>query len=404
VLFGKQLFYNANVGPRDHDGENRINTDGYLTCASCHLEGHADQRVWDFTQAGEGLRNTVSLLGRRGTGHGRVHWTANFDEIQDFEHPIRDLFGGTGLMDDAEFDTGTRNTPLGDRKAGLSVELDALAAYVASLDRVNPSPRRNPDSTLTADALAGKALFQSLNCVSCHAGPDFTDSASDFLHDVGTIRPSSGGRLGAPLTGLDTPTLKGIWETAPYLHDGSAANLLDVLTTANPAGKHGSLSSLTPPELAQLVAYLEQIDEEEAASPPSLLFVARLSGGRGLGKVVLKDDGTTALISLRPSGLSGTQTEAHLHGPGGMKIALPLGSFIDHVLLLTPPQVAQLKRGDLSFDVHTDAHPAGEAEGPIVDPYASPAAPGSSDRGCGMTGLEGLLTLLPFFFRRRFFR
>jgi hypothetical protein len=87
-----------------------------------------------------------------------------------------------------------------------------------------------------------------------------------------------------------------------------------------------------------------------------------------------------------------------------MKIALPLGSFIDHVLLLTPPQVAQLKRGDLSFDVHTDAHPAGEAEGPIVDPYASPAAPGSSDRGCGMTGLEGLLTLLPFFFRRRFFR
>ena len=79
-------------------------------------------------------------------------------------------------------------------------------------------------------------------------------------HDVGTLKPSSGGRLGGPLDGIDTPTLRGLWATAPYLHDGSAATLRDVLTTANPAGRHGNLSPLTPAQIDQLVEYLNQIE------------------------------------------------------------------------------------------------------------------------------------------------
>src|SRR5690349_8463178 len=169
------------------------------------------------------------MQGRRGMGHGRVHWSANFDEIQDFEHDIRNAFGGTGFMTDAQFNTGTRNQPLGDAKAGINAELDALAAYVTSLSQVGPSPYRNADGTLTA-----QALFKGAGgCSGCHSGSDFTDSASGVLHDVGTIKASSGKRLGGTLTGIDTPTLKGVWDTAPYLHDGSAATLLDVLTTQN---------------------------------------------------------------------------------------------------------------------------------------------------------------------------
>ena len=37
-------------------------------------------------------------MGRAGTGQGNVHWTANFDEIQDFEHDMRGPFGGTGFL------------------------------------------------------------------------------------------------------------------------------------------------------------------------------------------------------------------------------------------------------------------------------------------------------------------
>jgi cytochrome c peroxidase len=258
VLKGKQVFYNA--------ADARMARDGYLSCASCHLDGGQDGRVWDFTDRGEGLRRTISLLGRRGTGQGRVHWTGNFDEIQDFEHDMRAAFGGTGFLSDAQFNTGTRATPLGDRKAGLSPDLDALAAYVASLDRVPASPFRQAGGELTADGAAGRQLFRQLGCASCHSGPDFTDSATGVRHDVGTLKPSSGRRLGQPLTGLDTPTLKGLWLTGPYLHDGSAPTLMDVLTTANPAGRHGDTAGLTEAQRLQLVAYLRQIDESEPAA------------------------------------------------------------------------------------------------------------------------------------------
>ena len=83
--------------------------------------------MWDLTGFGEGLRNTIALRGRGGMRHGGLHWSNNFDEVQDFEGQIRVLAGGTGLMSDAQFNTGTRNQPLGAPKVGVSADLDALA-------------------------------------------------------------------------------------------------------------------------------------------------------------------------------------------------------------------------------------------------------------------------------------
>ena len=253
VLLGKKLFYDA--------ADTRLARDAYMSCASCHNDGGHDGRTWDFTGLGEGLRNTITLRGRAGA-QGNKHWTGNFDEIQDFEGQIRTFALGTGLMTDAQFNTGTRSQPLGDRKTGVSADLDALAAYVASLAQTQPSPNRQANGTLTADAAAGLAIFRGAGgCLACHGGTDASDSAGNVLHDVGTIKASSGKRLGATLTGLDTPSLKGVWATAPYLHDGSAATLLDVLTTANTANKHGAANSLTAAQRTQLVAYLQQVDD-----------------------------------------------------------------------------------------------------------------------------------------------
>lgn len=253
VLLGKQLFHNAE--------DTRMGLEGYLSCGACHFEGLEDGRVWDFSTLGEGLRNTVALLGRPSQEHGRLNWSANVDEVQDFERQIRLLFKGVGFLPDEIYLEGTRSEPLGDPLAGLSPELDALAAYVASLDRVNPSPYRNPDGSLTPDGEAGQALFLKLGCDFCHAGAGFTDSPRGTLHDVGTLSELSGERAGDLLFGIDTPTLLGVWETAPYLHDGSAASLRDVLTTRNVDDLHGYVSILSEAELDQLVAYLEQIDE-----------------------------------------------------------------------------------------------------------------------------------------------
>ena len=256
VLAGKKVFHDAS--------DERMDNEGYISCGSCHFEGIDDGRVYDFSTRGEGLRNTVALLGRRGTKQGRLNWAATLDEIQDFEHQMRDLFKGRGFIADGVFHAGNHDQPLGAAKAGLSPELDAMAAYVSSLDHVNPSPFRNADGTFTKDALAGKASFEKLGCDSCHAGSEFTDSARNFLHDVGTITPLSGKRAGETLLGFDTPTLLGVWETAPYLHDGSAATLRDVLTSKNRDDLHGYVSSLSSREVDELVAYLLQIDGDIA--------------------------------------------------------------------------------------------------------------------------------------------
>jgi YVTN family beta-propeller protein len=248
VLRGKQLFYDARDG--------RLARDGYLSCASCHNDGLSDGRTWDLTNLGEGLRNTISLRGRAGA-QGRLHWSANFDEVQDFEGQIRALSQGTGLMTDATYNTGTRAQPLGDPKAGISADLDALAAYVGSLSSFAPSPFRTASGSLSDSALAGRGVFAA-QCVSCHGGSAFSDSAALALRDVGTIKPSSGSRLGGSLLGLDTPTLRDVWLTAPYLHDGSAVSVSAAIQA------HKNLL-LTPTELANVTAFTQQIGAEEAA-------------------------------------------------------------------------------------------------------------------------------------------
>ena len=261
VALGQRTFY-ASRDPR-------MSRTSYLSCASCHLDGEGDNLVWDFTQRGEGLRNTIPLQGRGGTDHGPMHWSANFDEVQDFEHDIRGGQGGRGFLSDAVFHADGHDVTLGTPKVGLSAELDALAAYVASLRRVGTSPfRRDGDAAWAASRARGEALFRSeeTRCATCHSGPRYTDSAflpgtrTPVLHDVGTLGPGSGQRLGATLTGLDTPTLRDLWRTAPYLHDGSAPTLREVLVSRNRDDRHGRTSGLAEGQLADLETFLLSVE------------------------------------------------------------------------------------------------------------------------------------------------
>ena len=309
MLKGKQLFYDA----RDP----RLARDAYLSCASCHNDGGYDGRTWDLTGMGEGLRNTASLRGRSGA-QGFLHWSGNFDEVQDFEAQIRSLAGGSGLMSDAEFNTGTRSQPLGTAKAGVSADLDALAAYVASLNKFANSPRRNASGSMTAAAVAGREVFRAQNCAQCHGGTSFTISASANLQNVGTLKPVSGSRLGGALTGIDVPTLRDVWATAPYLHDGSAATLSTAITA------HGGVT-LTTTQLQNLVAYVEQIGGQETSAPlpnkpPSLLNPGNQSGYTGtavnLGLTASDADGEVLSFSATglPTGLAISSSTGRITG------------------------------------------------------------------------------------------
>ncbi len=87
-----------------------------------------------------------------------------------------------------------------------------------------------------------------MGCAACHPPGLFTDLRS---YDVGTC-----GRFDKPADRFDTPALVEAWRTAPYLHDGSAASMTDVLTAHNPHDKHGHTSHLTPQEVQDLAAYV----------------------------------------------------------------------------------------------------------------------------------------------------
>ena len=323
VLEGKRIFYSA--------GDSRMSMDGYLSCSSCHIDGRHDGRTRDFTDRGEGLRNTTTLEGRAGTAHGRLHWSANFDEIHDFEHDIRFAFLGRGFMTDEDF--SQTDTTLGHPKAGKSAELDAMNAYVESLATFPQSPYRKWTGDLRGDAPAGQAIFNAKGCYKCHGGEHFTDSPQGNRHNVGTLKDTSGSRLGGVLGGLDTPTLRGLWDSAPYLHDGSAKNLSQVLNNEIHLNA-GTVETglLSDSDKAALVNYLKQIDGIEGAAAPyanpinlsglvpmqtiqgtsiALNMTTSLSGISEVQYVV--DDDVVATLTNSPYSASYTPTATGLH-------------------------------------------------------------------------------------------
>lgn len=106
----------------------------------------------------------------------------------------------------------------------------------------------NQDGTRTADQQAGKALFEGMaNCTQCHAGPT-------FIPPPGSPRTIAAG-IGTGLAPIDVRSLRGAWATAPYLHDGSATTLMDVLTI-NPSDAHWQAAApLTDNQRRQRVEY-----------------------------------------------------------------------------------------------------------------------------------------------------
>jgi YVTN family beta-propeller protein len=248
---GKELFVSA----RQPMGGAR-----WVSCSSCHPDGLGDARVW---QNPEGDRRTPHLFGLAHTHP--LHWSADRDEVQDFEYTIRgNLMRGRGLFrGDLKRGKDFDLTALEMNLSGKSADLDALALYTNSF-RPRPSPHAARPGKLTPEAERGKKLFFSAEtkCSTCHSGPYYTDSslkARPFnLHDMGTgdgPREKMGSKY-------DTPTLVGVYRTGPYLHDGRAKTLRDVLTTCNKDDRHGKTSHLKPAEIDELVAFLKSLPYE----------------------------------------------------------------------------------------------------------------------------------------------
>ena len=211
---------------------------GEFSCGTCHFEGGEDKLVWFIT---DGPRQTPALAGRL-LGTAPFNWGGTKDALKDNMSQTVERMGGDGLSQQ---------------------ELTDLEQFLLFGLEAPTNPNLAPSGELTPDQLAGKALFEdkAVGCSSCHRPEqNFTDG---FVHDVGTASQAEVIRFqfdeaanpeAVPPWRLNTPTLKGLFYTAPYLHDGSAHTLKEVLTRTGET--MGKTSQLTDVEKDQLIAYL----------------------------------------------------------------------------------------------------------------------------------------------------
>jgi cytochrome c5 len=136
----------------------------------------------------------------------------------------------------------------------VSDKLPALEAYQLSL----AAPPAPPGSFDAAAAARGKLVFEGAGkCVSCHSGTEFTD-ANLTLHlpADSMAEPESPSYAARSATKLyRTTPLKGVWQHAPYFHDGSAATLEDVVRTYNTRRMLG----LNEEQIGDLTQYLKSL-------------------------------------------------------------------------------------------------------------------------------------------------
>ncbi|MHC4602270.1 MAG: cell surface protein [Planctomycetota bacterium] len=196
------------------------------SCASCHTgDGRASALNWDLLNDGvANPKNTKSLLLAHKTPPAMI----------------------TGIRANAEVAvrSGIRYIQFAattERKAW------AIDEYLKSL-----KPIASPyliSGKLSEAAKNGEKLFKKAACVNCHPAPLYTNMGK---YDVGTGTDTDE----EDDMEFDTPTLVEVWRTAPYLHDGKAVTIKEVLTEFNKDDRHGKTSKLSEKEAADLAEYI----------------------------------------------------------------------------------------------------------------------------------------------------
>jgi hypothetical protein len=207
---GRRLFYSATSSQMAASGAG-------ISCSTCHLDVRNDGVTWTFEH---GVRQTPSLAG--GTSvTAPFTWTSQVDSVSD-EAQITSSgrMGGSGLS---------------------YAEAAQIEAFVDSIRAIDVAARGSDDPAIAR----GKLVFERADvaCATCHTGERFTDNASYAMYG---------------LEGVNTPTLVGIAGTGPYLHNGSAATIEDVLEMSR-GGEMGDTSMLSQDEMADLAAYVKSL-------------------------------------------------------------------------------------------------------------------------------------------------
>jgi cytochrome c peroxidase len=217
---GRSLFFDAtNI---------HLTPSGIVTCATCHPRAGGDGLEWFLhtTEIPRKFRNTPSAWAARASA-APFHWAGDFTDAATLTRvTIRGLMEGDAIL----------------------VDTSAIAAYMSETPAPTPVP---VPAWQTTTLEQGYELFQS-RCMACHAGDLFSDGA---MHKVIEDSEDADGVMAL----VDTPSLIAVRSTAPYLHDGRATGLRDVLVTHNQNDAHAQVSDLNEESIEALLIYLRAL-------------------------------------------------------------------------------------------------------------------------------------------------
>lgn len=211
---GEQLFFDAS-----------ISHDGWMSCHSCHTDGHTNGALNDnFTDGSFGApKQVLSLLGRKDTEP--LAWNG---KTASFEQQIRNSIASTMKSKDEPEDK--------------TVKL--LTRYVESLSPP-PSLASARDQLNTEQLDAGRKIFNDFGCASCHQPPTFTTPET---YDVG-LKDELG------KTQFNPPSLLGVSQRTSFFHDSRGRSLTEVVTKY----RHKIPDSAKEKELKLLIRFLQSL-------------------------------------------------------------------------------------------------------------------------------------------------
>ncbi|PRQ06335.1 c-type cytochrome [Enhygromyxa salina] len=205
--------------------DSKISADGMMACSNCHPEGRTDGLTW---RLGDSILQTPILAGRVGDT-APYKWDGQDPSLsRSLRHTMERLGAG-------EF-AGWGKTP----RLLSDPEVDAMIAYVKSLEPPRPRKPKDPEAVAR-----GRAVFEAEACNGCHAGAKLADGNQHALDTT--------------LAQVDTPSLLGLSNSRPYYHDGSAKDLWTLLTDRGTIHEMADTSKLSDAQLQDLNAYLESL-------------------------------------------------------------------------------------------------------------------------------------------------
>jgi cytochrome c peroxidase len=264
--------------------DKRLSSDNSVSCASCHDPAHG------FTDAAP---VSTGIKGQRGnrsapTVINRAYslaqfWDGRAATLEDqAKGPIANPLemGNTHEAMVTSLRRISGYAPYFQKAFGSpEITVDRVAQAIATFERTVLSGNSRYDRYKAGDKKAMSAsqvrgmriFFDKAQCDSCHEGVNFTLNAYANL-GVGADKPDPDvGRFAVTKDPADwgafkTPTLRDVARTAPYMHDGSLANLHQVVNFYDKGGtpnknldKKIKPLHLSEQEKDDLVAFLEAL-------------------------------------------------------------------------------------------------------------------------------------------------